>query len=80
MNYPGAVNKFQSLQNLVGQFLDVVDGKASVSDVEKEVQISAERLMDEEMVVAVVLTELEVIQCLPNILFSCRFAGLSRFG
>jgi len=77
MNDPGAVNKFQSLQNLVGQFLDVVNGKASASDVEKEVQISAERLMDEEMVVAVVLTEHEVIQCLSDILFSGGFAGLS---
>ena len=36
----------------------------------------AERLIDEEMVVAVVLTNLKVIQCLPNILFSGRFTGL----
>ena len=80
MNDASAVNKLQSLQNLVGQFLDIKNGKASVRDVEKEVQSSAERFMDEEMVVVVASTKLEVIQCQPNVLFSGRFASLSRFG
>jgi len=77
VNDLGIVNKFQSLQNLVGQFSDVVDGKSSMSDLMKKVQSNAERLMDEEMVVAVASTKLKVVQCLPNILFSGRFAGLS---
>ena len=76
MNDPGTVDKLQTMQNLVGQFLDIVNEKASASDVEKEVQSSTERLMDEEMVVAVASTKLKVIQCPPNILFSSRFAGL----
>jgi len=79
MNDLSAVINFQSMQNLVGQFLGVVNGKTSVRYVKKEIQSSAERVMDEEMVVAVASTKLKVVQCLPNIPFSGRFAGLSLF-
>lgn len=82
MNDLGAVISSQSMQNLAGQFLGVVNGKTSVRYVKKEIQSSAERVMDEEMLVAVASTnlKLKVVQCLPNILFSGRFVGLSLFG
>jgi len=46
VNDPGAVNKFQGIQHLVGQFQDAVDGKNSAKELE-------------EMVVAVALTKLK---------------------
>ena len=70
MNGLGAVNKVQSKQYLVDQFLDVGNGKTSARHVEREFQSNTERLVNEEMVVVVALTKLKVIQCLPNVLFS----------
>ena len=43
--------------------------KTSARVFEKELQGNAKRLMNEEMVVAVILTKLKVIQCLPNAVF-----------
>ena len=73
----GAINKFQSMQHLVGQFLGVTSGKNSTRDVEKDLQSNAERLMNEEMVAAVALAKLKVIQCPSNVQFSGNFANLS---
>jgi hypothetical protein len=63
------------MQHLVGQILGVVNGKTSARDVKKELQSSAERLMNEEMIIAVALIKLKVIQ-----LFSGRFGNFSCFG
>ncbi len=48
MNDLGTVNKVQSMQHLVGQFLDVGNGKTSARHVEKEFQSNTERLVNEE--------------------------------
>jgi hypothetical protein len=80
VNDLGAVDKVQSMQYLVGQILDVGNWKTSSRHVEKEFQSNTERRVNEKMVVAVALTKLKVIQCLPNVLFSGRIADFSRFG
>ena len=67
-----AVNKLQSMQHLVGQILEAVSGNESL-DVKKMFQSSAERLMNGEMIIAVTLIELQVVQCLPDMLFPGPF-------
>jgi len=42
----GAANNVQSMQHLVGRILGVVNGKTSARGVKKELQSSAERLME----------------------------------
>lgn len=66
MNDLGVVNELQSIQHPVGQFLDAVVGQTPAKELE-------------EMVFAVALTKLRVIQCLPNMLFSGRFGNFPLF-